>query len=126
MLCESATIHPDYSATGLRVESYHLLSTFNINSSTHQLWPNESNLHIRSCQIMSVDPHPPSGQEVWCGGSGPDGLRGVSPAALHDGHLGTRRSGGRGAAAEGAVAGPFAADGAVPMPAAGGVWMLVG
>ena len=74
---------------------------------------------------MSVDPHPPSGQEVWCGGGGPDGLRGVSPAALHDGHLGTRRSGGRGAAAEGAVAGPLAADGAVPMPAAGGVWMLV-
>lgn len=62
---------------------------------------------------------------MWRRGGGPDGLRGVSPAAFHDGHLGTGRSGRCGAAAEGAAAGPLAADGAVPMPAAGGgCWML--
>ena len=70
---------------------------------------------------VSRSPSPPwPKKEVWRGGGGPDGLRGVSPAAVHDGHLGTGRSGRRGAAAEGAAAGPLAADGAVPMPAAGG------
>jgi len=123
MFCESSTIHPGYPATRLPVESYHLSNNLNI-LNINQPWPNESTPYIpyplHPLRVSrSPSPQWPK-KEVWRGGGGPDGLRGVSPAAVHDGHLGTGRSGRRGAAAEGAAAGPLAADGAVPMPAAGG------